>query len=102
MDLKRTYLLLCGLGLVLPYARFMAFLQTHGFDIALLLRQVFEPRQCLFCLGCGGFCLGSCRLYYIRVQTSCFQNSLASYPCDVYCGRIAWITTFSLPKTEKA
>jgi len=39
--LQATYLLLCILGLALPYSHFIAFLLKHGFDIQLLLEQLF-------------------------------------------------------------
>lgn len=39
--LQGTYLLLCILGLALPYSQFIAFLLKHGLNIHLLLEQLF-------------------------------------------------------------
>ncbi|MFN6497233.1 MAG: DUF2834 domain-containing protein [Nostoc sp. DedQUE01] len=39
--LKTIYLLLCILGLVLPYSQFVPFLLEHGLDIKLFVEQLF-------------------------------------------------------------
>ncbi|MCP6759630.1 MAG: DUF2834 domain-containing protein [Fischerella sp. CENA71] len=39
--LQGTYLLLCILGLVLPYSQFIPFLLAHGLNIHLFLEQLF-------------------------------------------------------------
>lgn len=39
--LQGTYLLFCILGLALPYSHFIVFLLKHGFNIQLLLEQLF-------------------------------------------------------------
>jgi hypothetical protein len=41
MQPKTIYLGLCILGVVLPYAFFLPFVLEHGFDIPLMVREVF-------------------------------------------------------------
>lgn len=41
MSLKRTYLLLCALGTLLPYSRSIPFLRDHGLDLRLFVAQLF-------------------------------------------------------------
>ncbi|MFN6473296.1 MAG: DUF2834 domain-containing protein [Nostoc sp. SerVER01] len=42
--LKTIYLLLCILGLVLPYSQFVPFLLEHGLDIKLFFEQLFANK----------------------------------------------------------
>jgi hypothetical protein len=44
LRLKTTYLLLCVLGLLLPYWQFAPWLLEHGLDLPLFFRQLFENR----------------------------------------------------------
>jgi Terpene cyclase DEP1 len=44
MKLRHLYLLLCVLGLALPYSQFLPWLTAHGFDIALFCRELFANR----------------------------------------------------------
>lgn len=46
--LKTVYLLLAILGLILPYSQLIPFLFEHGFDIPLLLQQLFVNRISTF------------------------------------------------------
>ena len=41
IDVRRTYLLLAALGFLLPYAFLISFLLEFGFDLPLLIRQLF-------------------------------------------------------------
>lgn len=41
---KHLYFCLCVLGLVLPYAQFLPFLQEHGLDLRLIAEQLFANR----------------------------------------------------------
>jgi hypothetical protein len=38
---KRFYLILCFLGTALPYSQFIPFLQEHGFNVRLIVEQLF-------------------------------------------------------------
>lgn len=42
MSLRTVYLVLCVLGLVLPYSQFIPFLLEHGFDVPLFFQQLFS------------------------------------------------------------
>ena len=42
--LKQLYLGLCVIGTVLPYSQFLPFLREHGFDLTLLVHQLFANR----------------------------------------------------------
>lgn len=42
--LRTFYLLLCVVGVVLPYSQFVPFLIAHGLDLPELLRQLFQNR----------------------------------------------------------
>ncbi|MBV9927027.1 MAG: DUF2834 domain-containing protein [Acidobacteria bacterium] len=44
MRLKTVYLILCALGVLLPYWQFAPWLWEHGLDLPLLFRQLFESR----------------------------------------------------------
>ncbi|GLQ16464.1 DUF2834 domain-containing protein [Maritalea porphyrae] len=41
MNISRFYILLALLGLVLPWAQYMPFVQTHGVNLPLFISQVF-------------------------------------------------------------
>ena len=44
MKLKTVYLILCALGVALPYWQFAPWLAEHGLDLPLFFRQLFENR----------------------------------------------------------
>jgi hypothetical protein len=44
MKLRHLYLLLCVLGIALPYSQFLPWLAAHGFDVALFCRELFANR----------------------------------------------------------
>jgi len=44
MRLKTVYLILCALGVLLPYWQFAPWLSEHGLDLPLFFRQLFENR----------------------------------------------------------
>ena len=44
MKLKTVYLVLCTLGVALPYWQLAPWLFEHGLDLPLLVRQLFENR----------------------------------------------------------
>jgi hypothetical protein len=44
MRLKTSYLILCLLGVVLPYWQLAPWLAANGLDVPLLLRQLFSNR----------------------------------------------------------
>ena len=44
MRLKTVYLILCALGVLLPYWQLAPWLWEHGLDLRLLFAQLFENR----------------------------------------------------------
>ena len=44
MKPKHLYLGLCVLGVALPYSQFLPFLRDHGFDLRLMVEQLFVNR----------------------------------------------------------
>jgi Protein of unknown function (DUF2834). len=48
MKARYFYLLLCVLGLVLPYSQFVPWLLEHGFNLNLLFRELFANRISAF------------------------------------------------------
>jgi len=44
MRLKTVYLILCALGVALPYWQLAPWLSEHGLDLPLFFRQLFENR----------------------------------------------------------
>ena len=44
MRLKTVYLMLCALGVLLPYWQLAPWLSEHGLDLPLFFRQLFENR----------------------------------------------------------
>jgi len=44
MKLKTVYLILCVLGLVLPYTQFVPWVAANGLDMRLFFRQLFANR----------------------------------------------------------
>jgi len=41
---RHVYLVLCLLGLLLPYSQFIPWLTAHGFDLPLFFQQLFANR----------------------------------------------------------
>jgi hypothetical protein len=48
MKPKNVYLLLCVLGLAIPYSQFVPWLHENGMNLALLVRQLFANRISAF------------------------------------------------------
>ena len=44
MKPKTAYLLLCVVGIVLPYSQFLPFVREHGLDMKLFVLQLFSTR----------------------------------------------------------
>jgi hypothetical protein len=44
MRLRHLYLVLCVLGILLPYSQFIPWFLEHGFDLPLFFRQLFANR----------------------------------------------------------
>ena len=42
--MKTLYLILMGLGLIIPYSLFLPFFAEHGMDISLMMDQLFANR----------------------------------------------------------
>lgn len=45
---KHLYLALCILGAIVPYSQFIPWLSAHGFDLRLLIEQLFANRISAF------------------------------------------------------
>jgi hypothetical protein len=48
VKLKTVYLILCILGIVLPYSQFVPWLMANGLQISLFLQQLFANRIAAF------------------------------------------------------
>src|ERR1044072_5830843 len=48
MKAGRVYLILCVLGLVIPYSQFVPWLLEHGLDFGLFFRELFANRISAF------------------------------------------------------
>jgi hypothetical protein len=44
MKLKTVYLILCAVGVVLPYWQFIPWVAAHGLDLRLFVQQLFSNR----------------------------------------------------------
>ncbi|MEK6407874.1 MAG: DUF2834 domain-containing protein [Acidobacteriota bacterium] len=44
MKLRHTYLVLCGLGAVLPYSQLIPWVAIHGLNLSLVFRELFSTR----------------------------------------------------------
>ena len=49
MSRKSIYLLLCIIGTVVPYLSFVPWVMDHGFDISLMVEELFANRISAFC-----------------------------------------------------
>ena len=48
MTSRRVYLILCILGIAVPYTQFAPFVRQHGLDLRLLFEQAFATRASAF------------------------------------------------------
>jgi len=48
MTPRRLYLILCILGIIVPYTQFAPFVRQHGLDLRLLFQQAFATRASAF------------------------------------------------------
>jgi hypothetical protein len=48
MKPKHLYLILCGLGAVVPYAVFLPWVAVHGFNLRLFVQEIFANRISIF------------------------------------------------------
>src|SRR5215831_15567978 len=48
MKLKTIYLMLCGLGIILPYWQFIPWVAANGLQLPLLVRELFANRVSAF------------------------------------------------------
>ncbi len=48
MNRKNVYLMLCVLGAVIPYSQFIPWIMENGFQLGLLIRQLFANRISAF------------------------------------------------------
>jgi hypothetical protein len=67
MKLKNVYLLLCVLGLVVPYSQFVPWLHENGMNLGLLVRQLFANRISSF-FGLDVLVSSAVLLVFMRVE----------------------------------
>jgi Terpene cyclase DEP1 len=65
--LKTTYLILCVLGVALPYWQLAPWLLEHGLDLPLFFRQLFENRVGAF-FGMDVFVSAAALLVFTRAE----------------------------------
>jgi len=65
--LKTAYLILCVLGVALPYWQFAPWLSEHGLDLPLFFRQLFENRVGAF-FGMDVFVSAAALLVFARAE----------------------------------
>ena len=67
MRLKTAYLILCALGVLLPYWQFAPWLREHGPDLPLFFAQLFENRVGAF-FGMDVFVSAAALLVFARAE----------------------------------
>ncbi|HEX8187110.1 MAG TPA: DUF2834 domain-containing protein [Pyrinomonadaceae bacterium] len=67
MRLKTAYLILCVLGVLVPYWQIAPWLSEHGLDLPLFFRQLFENRVGAF-FGMDVFVSAAALLVFARVE----------------------------------
>ena len=67
MRLKTAYVVLCVLGVLLPYWQFAPWLAEHGLDLPLFFRQLFENRVGAF-FGMDVFVSAAALLVFARSE----------------------------------
>ena len=67
MKLKTAYLILCALGVALPYWQLAPWLLEHGLDLPLFFRQLFENRVGAF-FGMDVFVSAAALLVFARAE----------------------------------
>ena len=67
MRLKTAYLILCALGVLLPYWQIGPWLWEHGLDLPLFFRQLFENRVGAF-FGMDVFVSAAALLVFARSE----------------------------------
>ena len=67
MRLKTAYLILCALGVLLPYWQIAPWLSEHGLDLPLFFRQLFENRVGAF-FGMDVFVSAAALLLFARSE----------------------------------
>jgi len=67
MKPKNVYLLLCVLGLAIPYSQFVPWLHENGMNLALLVRQLFANRISAF-FGLDVLVSSAVLLVFMRVE----------------------------------
>jgi hypothetical protein len=68
MKPRQIYLLLCVLGLVLPYWQFVPWVSSHGLNLSLFLSQLFANRISTF-FGMDVFVSAAVLIYFIRIES---------------------------------
>ena len=67
MKLKNVYLLLCVLGLAIPYSQFVPWLIENGMNLGLLMRQLFANRISAF-FGLDVLVSSAALLVFMRIE----------------------------------
>ena len=69
MKAKTIYLLLCFIGVVLPYWQFVPWLASHGLNMRLFVQQLFGNRVSAF-FGMDVFVSAIALIFFVRIENS--------------------------------
>ena len=69
MKVKTIYLLLCFIGIVLPYWQFVPWVAANGLNVRLFVQQLFVNRVSAF-FGMDVFVSAVALLFFVRVENS--------------------------------
>jgi len=84
MKLKNVYLLLCVLGLAIPYSQFVPWLIENGMNLGLLVRQLFANRISAF-FGLDVLVSSVVLLVFMRVEGRLVRMRLRWLPIVALC-----------------
>jgi hypothetical protein len=84
MKLKNVYLLLCVLGLAVPYSQFVPWLQENGLNAGLLVRQLFANRISAF-FGLDVMVSSAVLLVFMRVEGRRLRTRFRWLPIVALC-----------------
>jgi len=98
MKPKNIYLLLCVLGIALPYSEFVPWVISNGLNVRLFLHQLIANRiSCFFRRGRAGF---SNRIAYLRATGKIAARLSALAASLTHSWRFPWSAAIPLPARE--
>jgi hypothetical protein len=84
MKPKNVYLLLCVLGLAIPYSQFVPWLHENGMNLGLLMRQLFANRISGF-FGLDVLVSSAVLLVFMRVEGRRLRTRFRWLPIATLC-----------------